>query len=75
MDRHGHQRVGLAAGEAEHHPLVAGAEPVERILAVAAAALERASDIGGHAAPLEKPVRGGVRDEVVEVAIEVGDLG
>src|SRR5680860_566490 len=28
MDRHGHERVGLAAGVAEHHALVAGAQDV-----------------------------------------------
>ena len=33
-DRQRHQLVGLAAREAEHHPLVAGAEVVERVIAM-----------------------------------------
>ena len=42
-DRQRHQLVGLTRGVAEHHPLVAGADPVERVL-VAVLRLERVVD-------------------------------
>ena len=39
-DRERHQLLGLAAGEAEHHPLVAGAEEVELVAGTALTVLE-----------------------------------
>ena len=39
-----HQLVGLPAGEAEHHPLVAGADRVERRRATPSLDLERLVD-------------------------------
>ena len=43
LDRERHQLLGLVRRVAEHHPLVAGADPVERIL-VAVLGLERVVD-------------------------------
>ena len=45
IDRQGHQRLGLIAGEAEHHPLIAGAELFDFFVAdVPAAGLQRGVD-------------------------------